>query len=351
VVALNRKGGKWVGGYVSVGDDGQPLYVIEKMRRGRRYHVSTGAHDWVEAAKQWERFLAAPDAYEPQQPGPARTEEPLYLTADLVLAYREWMLSRASPTTTRHANEMAHRLADWTEDLAGVDLRRATLRDHLKPAVERRATSRQHRIIAIKGLYAWLRREKGLLTSAQDPSLDLAVPQARPEKHHRRKAVALADVRAALATLDGPYRDCLLLLASTGWHVSELERFVRDEEARVASGAGAVLGVLQVRHKSGETTRTPVVDPDVLAAAKRLRERGEVPRKLNAAIYRACDSAGVARFPPGVMRHSVATWAIEAGQSPEQVAEFLGHKSKSTTLKFYADVAVPTVALRLPKLT
>ena len=350
-MALNRKGGKWPGGYVSVGDDGQQLFVIEKMLKGRRYHVSTGAHDWVQAGKQWERFSAAPDAYEPQQAGPTRPEEPLYLTADLVLEYRKWMLSRINSTTTRHANEMAHRLADWTEDLAGVDLRRASLRDDLKPAVERRGTSRQHRIIAIKGLYAWLRREKGLLTSAQDPSLDLAVPQASPEKHHRRKAVPLKDVRATLAKLKGSYRDCLLLLASTGWHVSELERFVRDEEARVAPGAGAVLGVLQVRHKSGETTRTPVVDPDVLGAAKRLRKRGEVPRKLNDAIYAACDKAKVTRFSPGVMRHSVATWAIEAGQSPEQVAEFLGHKSKSTTLKFYADVAVPTVTLQLPKLT
>lgn len=349
-MALNRKGGKWPGGYVSVGDDGKPLYVIEKMLKGERFHVSTGAHEWMEAAKQLERFLAAPRAYQAHEAAPTRANEPIYLTAELVLAYRDWMLTRASPSTTRHANEMAHRLADWTEDLAGIDLRRASLQDHLKPAVERRATSRQHRIIAIKGFYGWLRKERGLLTSAEDPSLDLSVPQASPEKHRRRKAVALKDVRKALAKLKGAYRDCLLVLAATGWHVSELERFVRDEDARVADGAGKVLGVLQVRHKSGATTRTPVVDAKVLAAAKRLRERGEVPRKLNAAIYAACDAAKVERFSPGVMRHSVATWAIEAGQSPEQVAEFLGHKSKSTTLKFYADVAVPTVALRVPKL-
>lgn len=349
-MALNRKGGKWPGGYISLGDDGRPLYVIEKMRKGQRFHVSTGAHDFIEAGKQLERFLAAPLAYQAHEVSAAAQAGPVYLTAALVLEYREWMLRRPSPTTTRHANEMAHRLADWTEDLSGVDLRRATLRDHLKPAVERRATSRQHRIIAIKGFYGWLRKERGLLTSAEDPSLDLAVPQASPEKHRRRKAVALKHVRAALRKLKGAYRDCLLVLAATGWHVSELERFVRDEEARVADGVGEVLGVLQVRHKSGETTRTPVVDAKVLAAAKRLRERGEVPRKLNAAIYAACDAAKVPRFSPGVMRHSVATWAIEAGQAPEQVAEFLGHKSKSTTLKFYADVAVPTVALKLPRL-
>lgn len=348
-MALNRKGGKWPGGYISVGDDGRPLYVIEKMLKGARFHVSTGAHDFIEAGKQLERFLAAPRAYQAHE-APAVQAGPVYLTSALVLAYRDWMLSRPHPASRRHANEMAHRLADWTEDLAGVDLRRASLRDHLKPAVERRATCRQHRIIALKGFYAWLRQEKGLLTSAEDASLDLAVPQATPEKHHRRKAVALRDVRKVLAKLKGAYRDCLLVLAATGWHVSELERFVRDDEARVADGAGKVLGVLQVRHKSGETTRTPVVDAVVLQAAKRLRERREVPRKLNAAVHAACDSAKVERFTPGVMRHSVATWAIEAGQSPEQVAEFLGHKSKSTTLKFYADVAVPTVALKTPKL-
>jgi integrase len=220
----------------------------------------------------------------------------------------------------------------------------------LKRLVEKRAIATQHRIIAIKAFCSWLREHKFLLERRDDATLDLAVPQAVPEKHKRRKAVEVNRVRAALKHLAPAYRDCLLLLAHTGWHVSELERFVRDADASVTEGRGAVLGVLQVRHKIGHTTRTPVVDKAVLEAAKRLRDRGELPRRLNQTIAAACVAAGVETFTAGVMRHSVATWAIEQGTQAEVVAEFLGHQSKSTTLRFYADVGVPTLPIKLPSL-
>lgn len=333
-----------------LGEGGEPLYVIEREVAGKRFHLSTRTHSLRAAMKHLERFEMDPLAYKAGGAAGIQLEEPLYLTAELALEYRGWMLTRPRPATRRHANEMAHRLADWTEDLSGVDLRKATLLGHLKPALARRTTSRQHRIIALKGFYGWLRKEKGLLKAAEDATLDLAVPQASPEKHRRRKAVPIASVRAALAGLGPAHRDCLLLLAATGWHLSELERFARTDSARIAPGKGKVLGVLQVLHKSGATTRTPVVIQEVLEAAERIRERGTLPRKFNAAIRAACIAAEVEEFTAGVMRHSVATWAVEAGQSPAQVAEYLGHRDKNTTLRFYADAAVPTVRLRLPKL-
>ena len=53
-------------------------------------------------------------------------------------------------------------------------------------------------------------------------------------------------------------------------------------------------------------------------------------------------------FSPGQYRHSVATWAVEAGADPAAVAAFLGHKSPATTKRFYATLAVcpkiPTLA-------
>jgi integrase len=349
-VALNRKGGRWLGGYVSLADSGAKTYVIERSVAGERFHISTRCRSERAALKHLERFETDARAYRDNGVAGMEAEEGIYLTAELVLAYRDWMLTRPRPSTRKHANEMAHRLADWADDLSGVDLRKVTLRDHLKRALARREGSHQHRIIAIKGLYSWLRKERGLLTSGQDSTLDLAVPQATPEKHRRRKAVPIEVVRKVLELLAPAYRDCLLLLANTGWHVTELARFASQPESRIAAGAGEVLAVLQVRHKTGDTTRTPLVSGAALDAAKRIRQRGCLPRKLNGTLKDACRLAKVSPFGAGVLRHSVATWAIESGTPADRVAEFLGHKSKSTTLRFYADVAVPSAVVIPPKL-
>lgn len=340
---------RWEGGYVHLQKDGRELFIIERRVGKDRFHVSTRCHSRRAAIKQLEQFEADPHAYVARMKEGADDGKVLRLTSELIDEYETWLLKRARPTTPRHAQNMGKKLEEWMEDLAGTDLRSLDLRT-LKALVEKRPAARQHRIIAIKAFFAWLRTAKFLIERRDDATLDLAVPQAVPEKHKRRKAVAVEQVRAALRHLAPAYRDCLLLLAHTGWHVSELERFVRNEDAVVAEGRGGVLGVLQVRHKIGHTTRTPVLDAAVLEAAKRLRARGEVPRRLNQTIIAACVAAGVETFTAGVMRHSVATWAIEAGTQAEVVAEFLGHKSKSTTLRFYADVAVPTPPIKLPKL-
>jgi len=338
---------RWPGGYVHLQANGEQLFIIERRVRGHRFHVSTRCHTLRGAMKQLERFEANPGAYAPEGEAP---EQGLVLTAELLLAFHDWQLQKGN--TRKHANEMVSRLADWTEDLRGRDLRQLSLRDDVKPALERRGTSRAHRIIALKAFFGWLRKERHLLTSAQDCTLDLPVPQASPAKHRRRKAVALETVRAAAAGLAPAYRDMLVVLAGTGWHVTELERFVRHPESElVYARREDTLAVLTTRHKGGELTRTPVNDGEVLAAAERLKARGELPRRANEALKSACRAAAVPPFTFGVMRHTVATWAVERGGVPAQVAEFLGHKDARTTRRFYTDVAVPTVPVPLPSLT
>ena len=312
--------------------------------------------------KQLERFEADPFAYQPE----GDSSEALVMSNELVLDYRAHKLRQGR--SAKYVREACQRLADWMEALGGTDLRRVTLRDHIRPALDRWGVGLQHRIIALKAFYAWLRTEKALLTSAQDPTLDLPVPQASPEKYRRRKAVAWEYVAAVYRRLSGPYRDVLQVLAGTGWHVTELERLVRDADSAILAPASPtfdrqgrpVLGVLVVRHKTGKQTRTGIAEADVLEAAKRLKARGEMPRRLNETIAAACsivedeDAAadpGHKRRPPftaGVLRHSYATWALEAGATPEETAQALGHESARTTLRFYADVAVPVppVAVR-----
>ena len=339
---------RWPGGYVHKEADGRSLFIIEKMVRGQRFHLSTRAHSLRAAMAQLERFEADPNAYAPEGDQP---EAPLVMTDELVQKFYRWQVGKG--TSHRHARETVHLLSMWLVDFKGKDLRRVTLRDDINPALDERKTRRQHRIISLKVFYSWLRRKEGLLVTAQDPTLDLAVPQAVPEKHRRRKAVPWATVAACFAHLSPAYRDVLQVMAATGWHFSELERFARGGDSRLevlpegstTPKGQPLLAVAVVRHKTGGLARTPIVEAAHLEAARRIRERGELPRKVNDALASACGAAKVEKFTIGMMRHSVATWAIEQGASPQTTAEYLNHADKRTTLRFYADHSVPTVAI------
>jgi integrase len=339
---------RWLGGYVHTEKDGRPLFIIERQVKGHRFHVSTRCNTERAALKQLERFEGDPLGYRPEG---GDGGDAILLTEELILEFAKWSITTRG-NTRRYAQETSAMLLTWARALHGLDLRRVTLRDHIVPALDNWG-GKAHRIIAIKSLYAWLRRVRHALTSAQDPTLDLPVPQAQPAKNKRRKAVEWARVEAAYKHLVGPYRDVLHVLSATGWHTTELGRFIRSETSSIDvpptpvfdRHGRQVLAVLGTLHKTGKRTRTPLVERAHVDAARRLRERGSVPRKLNEAVASACSAAGVKPFTLGVMRHSVATWAIELGASAPDAAEYLGHESKKTLLRFYADVAFPTVTI------
>ncbi|QDE68580.1 hypothetical protein BHS09_17190 [Myxococcus xanthus] len=62
-------------------------------------------------------------------------------------------------------------------------------------------------------------------------------------------------------------------------------------------------------------------------------------------------AVGVPAFTFGVMRHSVTTWSVEQGAAPPLVPEFLNHKDKRTTQRFYTDVSVLTVQVSITRST
>lgn len=344
------RGPKWLGGYRRIEGDGSVTFIIEREVNGKRFHKSTRCNLERSALKQLQRFEADPLHYRPEGDP---DEMPVEITTELIADFHAWSTDpvNGKGNSEKHAREMTKRLKEWGVELAGVDLRKATLRDHIKPALAK-WKGRQHRIIALKSFFAWLRKEKSVLRSGDDPTLDLPVPQARPEKHVRRKAVEFERVQQAFQALTPEYRDMLQLLAATGWHVSELERFVRGlgriekPLSPVVDRRGLpVLAVLVVRHKGGDETRVPVVEATHLEVAERLAARGTVPRRFNDALKAACEAAGIEPFGGGVLRHSVATWAIELGATPQEASDYLNHKSKQTTLRFYADVNVPTATI------
>jgi integrase len=335
----------WVGGYVSAGKRG-PVFVIERRIAGVYFHVSTRCRTERGAMKALERFEANPEGYRPEGE-PER--EPLLLTPELVADYRAWMLD-TKHNTEAWVNDVTRYLGDWADDLGEDDIRDTSIAQ-LKAMLDARKTSRRHRIEAVKAFCSWLRKERGLLRHAEDPTLDLPVPPSVAERLRRRKVVEPARVLAVLPWLPDASRDVLSLLSGTGGHISEVRRFAAEGEL-VRPASGEPLAVLVVRHKSGELTRTPIQHREHLEAAERIRARGHIPSNwtLNEHLRRACAAAGVPVFPMGVMRHTVATLAVEQGATPAQVSEFLGHRSQATSKKFYIDVATPTVSIPVLRL-
>lgn len=343
-----RRRTTWLGGYIHYDRAGRPSYIIRKrLGDGTRPKISTRCHTETAALKELARFEADPANYVPGSGGVSA--KALYLNKDLSQAFLLWSANECNNTPEWVTKQRGY-LAWWADALRGVDLRKATLSGDFLPALDGRpnekpprppATARQHRIAVLKTFYRWLREERDTITTAEDPTLGkLKVPQARPEQWKREKAIPTTDFRKVRARLASPWREAVIILNGTGWHVTELGRFARGGAIEKAPrGSAGVL--LMPRKKSGEPHRT-AVERDVLDAAKKLLAHGAFSRKwLYTAIQEACAAAGVKPFAPGSFRHTVATNAVNAGESVQEVSAFLGHRSAQTTKKFYATHATP----------
>lgn len=337
---------KWLGGYVRQGKKGQ-VFVIERWLHGVHHHVSTKCRTERAALRELEKFEANPTGYSPHA---VSRREQLVLTPELVDEYERWQRN-VKRTTRSHARDCARYLEAWMLEFAGRDVRTLSLHEHIKPALGAWRTARHNRIVALKGFTAWLRREKGLLTRAEDPTLDLQVPPSRPEKLRRRKAIAREVVEATLPHLRPDVRDLVVLLAATGLHVSEVRRFVDSGELYApAEHQQDVVANLSVVHKSGRL-HTVALTRDALDAAQRLKASGIPSHSVVWFDTRAaCDKAGVPHWNVGSLRHSVATWLAEAGVPLAAISEQLGHRDPRTTSDFYRDMGHGAKALPIPRL-
>jgi integrase len=353
------KGGrweKWEGGRKWVGADGKvAAFYIRRRVAGVLREIRTPATTESAAHAHLKRFEADPLAYDPAGVAP---REGLFLTTELAQEFLDFSAAQGNSRDWRRKQK--YLVAWWADRLVGADLRKVTLHDHILPAMKRKdATAKHHRIAVLKGLYTWLRTEVHRVTTAEDPVFgQLKVPQASVAQLTRSKVVPRDHVLLAIEHLTSPWREALTLQAGTGWHTTEVQRFAAEGTVEPLPKHAAQEGVAGVvvcpMRKSGEPQRTRV-SPDVLAAAKRLRAHGGFSREwYDRAVVAACSAVkrpdggvGIAKFTPGRLRHSIATWAIDSGADPAVVAAFLGHRSPRTTRKFYATHAsaakVPTL--------
>lgn len=331
----------WDGGYIREDSKGRDVYYIRKRVEGKLYDVSTRATSSSAAEAQWKRFQQNPEAFRPS----GSFSGDLRLGAELIHGFLTWSRFEKG-NTAKWVNDQGRALKWWTEKLGAVDLRRV----HTNELVDvlDKTTARKQKIATLKTLCAWLIEVRHRLEAKEDPTAGLLVPQARPEQWTSPKTFTQAQFLSMRKHLVQPWRDAADVLAGTGWHSSELERFAAGGTVeRHPLEQGFVLSC--PRAKSGEPHRTAVSD-EVAKAGKRLRGAAYDYFEFRKALRTACQAAGMraATVQPGTFRHSVATWAINSGANPAAVAAFLGHKSAQTTRRFYATHAVPA---KVPTLT
>ncbi len=330
---------------------GEPVFVIRKTVRGRAYEITLSATTLEDALREFASFREDPVAYERRAREAARpvaTKEPIYLDTTLADAFLAWSRD-VKKNTPRWVHEQKLYLDWWQKKLDGVDLRRATFADDVRPALDGQRSYRP-RVAVILALYRWLRLERDL-ELAEDPVHGrFFLPDPAPEQWKKLKAIPQEHFDKALEHLTGIYRDVLLLQGGTGCHVTEAWRFMQGgsieplpKNAMQDGSAGVVVFPLT----KGKDVLRVRVDARTLAAAQKILDYGgksaeHVKRKAFSkeryvdAIRSACIAAEVPVFKPGQMRHSLATMAVNAGANLQAVAAFLGHKSPKTTRRFYA---------------
>jgi integrase len=326
------------------------------MVNGHRYEVSTRRTTESEALVELVRFQKSPATYDPTPPPELLGEQgppPIHLDADLAERYLKVCARTDSPKYWRSKRKL---VAWWLVLLAGKDLRRLDLTVDVMPHIPAGAPSRGPKIAVLKHLFSWMADVEGgnLIDPSENATVALKVPQADPAQRTRPKTFTAKNLKRALTLLAESgkhgHADALTVLAETGWHVTELDRLARGVEGTgiqvLPAGRGAQKGsvVLLTLHKVGAVPHRTEVGPEVAAAARRLIERGGVPANLTPVLVEVNQALKLKPADwvmPGRARHSVATAAVDAGESVSVVAEFLGHRSAATTRRFYSTLATP----------
>lgn len=348
--------GTWGGGRTYEAD-GRTVYVIEKMRHGRRYTTPLDVGSVREALAELALFDRDPEGYRTRRrEAEQRAQEEVRLTPEHAKGFLDH-LAREGRTESYRKGCKSY-LAAWAEKLEGRDLRTVLLQD-LRKILNEWPRARKARIITIKSFCTYLREQAAVLTPAQDPTLSLPVPPPRPGKALGERDYDLRLVERTYAATDHQaVRDALCVAAKTGLHYTELERVTSGQgTVRALDGHGEIAGVLEVPHKSGRP-HLQSVDAQTLAALRRLTDRGGGPVKsfVRKELKRAAARLGTEPLKVGRFRHSFITWAEEVGVEVKPtaggvplatVAAVVGHKSTRTTTQFYSGKKVP-VMIKLP---
>ena len=362
--------GKWDGGRTYRDKAGKTIWQLERMHGGARYSRRLDAGNEKAALAVLALFERDPSSYLTRTQAAAKAdEEAVHLDPPTVARFLDHL--KGEGRTERYRKNLRTYLSAWAEILANRDLRSLSLQE-LKRCLARWPTARKNRIIAIKSFFSFLREVSATLPSAQDATLALKVPPARPERARRQKGYAMAEIERLYRAMDGweskklgggitkvqCVRDVLLLHAKSGLHGTEIERLARGEgEVKMLHGYGEIAGTIKFVHKSGRV-HLQSLDQQAMEAAQRLQARGSAPTDswIRKVIARTAKSIGAEPIRTGELRHSFVAWAHTYGQEirPAEggiplsaIAAAIGHQSANTTKRFY-DVAPIPPMIKVP---
>ena len=322
---------QWLGGYVRKG-----TFIIRRSVGGKRYEISTRCTTEKAALKVLEAFEVDPTSFSlSDNVNKASPKRPLYLTQELAQEFLDAMREKGNCKLWRL--QQARFITWWHVKLGSKDLRSITSVD-VKMSLQK-ATSYKHRLAVIKAFFRWMREHKDAHVSTLE---DIPSPQTKPAQWKKSRVVSEDNIRTVLEILKAPYNLALMVQVGTGWHVQEVMRFAKDgalSRHLPIPLEGAV--ITSPLHKDGSPVRTEVSEV-VAHAAALLRQHGKLSyHPYYKALGKACERLNIVpAITPGSFRHTAATWAINKGATPEQVAAWLQHKDKRTTMRFYATHAI-----------
>lgn len=366
--------GKWAGGRVRLDVNGGKVWVIDCMREGARYSIALPTQGEAqgttprgllippqEVAAELALFNRDPVAYKAacRSLPEFLTEARVSLRAATLEEFLEDRRTGDKPVCDEYRAALERYLSNWLLRLKGKDLRTVSLAEY-RSCLSGLKPKRQH-IVAIRSFTHWMRKE-GRLSTTQDASQDLEVPQPRPLRAERAVGFSMDEVAEAYASIRSQpgrelltpamcqvVRDVIALKALTGMHLTEVSRLASGAWKVRRVKAGEIAGAVTVFHKRGEP-HSMSLSAQALAAAERLQKRRSIPDKKT--IHRILDACVKnERFNLAELRHSFATWADQfgrevrpperSGASRDLIARVMGHKNKGTTAGHYIDTDVP----------
>ncbi len=346
--------GRWAGGRVAQGRHGR-TWIIEKMVRGERYTLALDVASEKEALAELALFRRDPKAYLASSQ-PSDEPEGVGIHPDLVARFLAHLEEKGR--TPKYRRDCQHYLAAWAEVLGDATFQELELH-HLKTALAKTKKARPQRIATLKSYCSFL-REEGLLKSADDPTLELKVPQARAERAVRTKGYSMPTVQAHYGAVSvQAVRDVIVLRAKAGMHGSEIDRIATGAcEVREVKGAEPIVATVRFIHKRGDV-HTQSLDVQMFAAVQRLMARGSAPvdsyvRKALRAAAKELGLSSKEAIKPGELRHSFVDWAQTSGErfTPDgggvplaDIGAAIGHKSAMTTNRFYNVSTVPPMII------
>jgi integrase len=278
--------------------------------------------------------LALEAALRRRQIDAATGQRPRYTIADALDRWQpEAARLRSWPRDLKYRFDIVRQLAGTQPltalaDLAGT-IRTAGLAEDYSAAHINRHLAIVRRLGKLAAAWGWL-----------DHAPAIALLSGEQQRH---TYLTVAQVRKLCRYTDALTADVILFAALTGLRRSEI---LRLQPGDVRNGALW----LDARTKSGKPRAVPMPPEAARIAAKRL------PFQIGAALLRKrFDAARAAAKLPAVhfhdLRHTYASWLVQAGQPLTSVRDLLGHSSSAVTDRYshLAQTHLRAAVAKLPR--